>query len=153
MPRAFGFSFRTSRGVAAFLVALVVFLLVYHQLLQRSVDRHPEALRQAVGEHCRFVVGQRLREGAARGEFEEARRGCGAFRVRAASVRGGTFDPVIVKIDVDRESGFPLDADTYVFRSDLVGFTVLPGLAGIFAGRWRFNPYVVYSEALHGQSF
>jgi hypothetical protein len=153
MARAFGFDFRTGAGVVLFVVALVALVLAYTHQLSESVRSHPEGARLAVREHCRFMVGRQLGEGLGRAEFEERMQACDDFHIREITVRGGLLRPVIVRIALDPQQPLPLGKDVFIFRSDLVGYTVLPGLAGLAAGRWEFNHFNVYSEQMFRSSY
>lgn len=152
MPRALGFRFRDWTSVAIFLAVLAGVVIAYASLVERSVRRHPEGARKAVLEHCRFMVG---REAGSLGReaFEERWQACENFRIADISARGGILHPVIVRIRLDPSAPLPLGKEVLVFRSNVVGFKVLPGLAGLSSGHWEFNPAVAYSERYYRGSY
>ena len=145
MARVFGFSFRSPRASLAFAAALVVLALLWQTLIERSIRRHPDSAWQTVREHCRYRVGQDIRDQSA--ETVAARlAGCERFQVRTIEASGGLMRPVMLKVTLDASPDFPLPVRELVFRSLHANLAFSDSLHGLATGRWAFNPFNTYSN-------
>ncbi|HQD16462.1 MAG TPA: hypothetical protein PLY54_13530, partial [Ottowia sp.] len=116
MTRVFGFSFGSPRTALVFATTLVVLALIWQTLIERSIRRHPDGAWQTVREHCRYRMGQDIRNQSA--ETVAARMaGCERFQVRTIEASGGLMRPVMLKVTLDASPDFPLPVRELVFRS------------------------------------
>jgi hypothetical protein len=139
MARVFGFSFGSPRTTLAFATTLVVLALIWQTLIERSIRRHPDGAWQTVREHCRYRMGQDLRNQSA--ETVAARMaGCERFQVRTIEASGGLMRPVMLKVTLDASPVFPLPVRELVFRSLHANLAFSDSLHGLATGRWAFNP-------------
>ena len=147
MHRAFGVSFVGLKGLILFVVFLVFFALAYHSLIQRSIRHNPESTRQAVREHCRYMVGKQLDQ-LSQDDYTDKFQSCDDFRVKSVAAAGGLLDPVIVKITLDSQHPLPLGKDEFIFKTVVINFNFLSGVHGLTSGKWEFNFYNTYSDFL-----
>lgn len=145
MPRAFGLSFSSSKGLILFVILLTIFAFAYHKLIQSSIQNHPESTYRAVREHCHYVLGKQFDQ-MAQDVFSDKFQSCNDFRVKSVTVAGGIFDPVIVKIILESPHNLPLDKDVFIFKTVVINFNFLSGLDGLISGNWEFNFYNTYSD-------
>lgn len=80
--------------------------------------------------------------------FSDKFQSCDDFHVNSVTVAGGVFDPVIVKILLERQDKFPLDKEVFIFKTMVINFNFLSGLHGLISGNWEFNFYNTYSDFL-----
>ena len=145
MARVFGFSFGSPRTALVFATTLVVLALIWQTLIERSIRRHPDSAWQTVREHCRYRMGQDIRNQSA--ETVAARMaGCERFQVRTIEASGGLMRPVMLKVTLDASPEFPLPVTELVFRSLHANLAFSDSLHGLATGRWAFNPCNTYSN-------
>ena len=145
MHKAFGLLFGSSKGLILVVALLVIVVFGYHKLIQSSIRNHPESTYRAVREHCHYVLGKQIHQ-IGQDDFSDKFQSCDDFHVKSVTVAGGVFDPVIVKIIVERQNNFPLDKEVFIFKTVVINLNFLSGLYGLISGNWEFNFYNVYSE-------
>ena len=145
MARVFGFSFSSPRAALAFAAALVVLVLIWQTLIERSIRRHPDSAWQTVRDHCRYRVGQDLRNLSSEA-LATRMAGCEGFQVRTIEASGGLIRPVMLKVTLDASPEFPLPVTELVFRSLHANLAFSDSLHGLATGRWAFNPFNTYSS-------
>ena len=145
MARVFGFSFRSPWAALAFAAALAVLALLWHTLIERSIRRHPDSAWQTVREHCRYRVGQDIRDQSAE-TVATRMAGCEGFQVRTIEASGGLIRPVMLKVTLHASPEFPLPVRELVFRSLHANLAFSDSLHGLATGRWAFNPFNTYSN-------
>lgn len=144
MEQSSSFSFSRVWGVALSAALLLMAAFAYHKLLQSSVEAHHEQIRQAVREHCRYMTGKQIHQ-LSQDDYSDKFQACDNFTVKSTKVAGGLYDPVIVKITLERSADFPLDEDVFIFKSAAMNFHFLSGLSALMSGQWEFNFYNTYS--------
>ena len=156
MLKALDFNFVSPKYLVLFVVMLVIFVLAYHQVIQNSIRNHPESTRRAVQEHCRYMLGKKITK-MPEEEFVEKFHSCSDVRIKSVTASGGVFNPVIVKITVERQNGWPLESDVFIFKTADINtgksLDFLSGFYRLLNGQWEFNHFNTYSNTTFNGSF
>lgn len=145
MARVFGFQFRGVGTALLFVGAAALVMVSWHALIARSLRMHPQVARKTVVEHCRYRVGQTIRD-VPSDLFVARLSGCERFQVVTLDAAGGLIRPVMLKVALEPEPEFPLAEKELVFRSVYSNLSLGDSLHGLATGKWAFNPYNVYSQ-------
>lgn len=138
-------SFLGFKRLITSLALLLLFAFAYHKLIQNAVHSHPESVQRTVREHCRFLIGKQIKQ-LAPNDYMLKFQACDDFTIMSVETAGGLYDPVILRVTLNRNAAFPLEGDVFVFKSNAFSFNFLHSLSGLMSDHWEFNFYNTYSD-------
>ena len=145
---------KTFSRFLAYIAALVLFVLGYHQLVHRAVSREHDLIAKVVDEYCKFAIAAQYR-GPEHGPRDTALKEmvaewdhCSDIRIESIAASGGIWNMVVVRVVLDRSHYLPLGKPVLVFEGIDYSLPFLSSLSRLATGQWTFNSHTVYSDRI-----
>jgi hypothetical protein len=136
----------------AYAAGLASFVLIYHQLVDRSVSRHRDVIVTTVQQYCRSAIAARHRASGgseretALEEMTSEWKQCDDIRIESIAASGGIANPVVVRVVLDGGHYRPEGKRALVFKAADFSLPFLSSLSRLASGQWSFNPHTSYSD-------